>query len=86
MVDTLQCWKFGDYKNYISLNLLANVLRIPSSKDDIDGSMVQDIYYKENDLKRIVEYCQKDVVVVAQIIQRFKNLPLIEAGNISIAD
>ncbi len=86
MVDTMQWWKFGDYKNYTSLNLLASVLGIPTSKDDIDGSMVQDVYYKENDIKRIVTYCQKDVVVVAQIIQRFKNLPLIDAGNISIAD
>jgi DNA polymerase elongation subunit (family B) len=86
MVDTLQWWKFGDYKNYTSLNLLANTLGIPSSKDDIDGSMVQDIYYKEKDLDRIVRYCQKDVVVVAQIIQRFKNLPLINPDNISIAD
>jgi predicted methyltransferase len=65
---------------------LANVLGIPSSKDDIDGSMVQDVYYKEKDIKRIVNYCQKDVVVVAQIIQRFKNLPLIDVGNISIAE
>ncbi|MBA2762960.1 MAG: 3'-5' exonuclease [Segetibacter sp.] len=86
MVDTMQWWKFGDYKNYTSLNLLANVLGIPSSKDDIDGSMVQDVYYKEKDIKRIVNYCQKDVVVVAQIIQRFKNLPLIDVGNISIAE
>jgi DNA polymerase elongation subunit (family B) len=86
MVDTLQWWKFGDYKNYTSLNLLANVLGIPSSKDDIDGSMVQDIYYKEKDLQRIVTYCQKDVVVVAQIIQRFKNLPLIDSANISLAE
>jgi hypothetical protein len=86
MVDTLQWWKFGDYKNYTSLHLLANVLGVPSSKDDIDGSMVQDVYYKEKNLDRIVTYCQKDVVVVAQVILRFKNLPLIPIGNIDIAD
>lgn len=85
MTDTLQWWKFGDYKNYISLHLLANILCIPTSKDDIDGSMVQHVYYKENNLQRIADYCQKDVVVVAQIIQRFKNLPLIEPENIFIA-
>lgn len=85
MTDTLQWWKFGDYKNYISLHLLANILGIPTSKDDIDGSMVQHVYYKENNLQRIADYCQKDVVVVAQIIQRFKNLPLIEPENIFIA-
>lgn len=84
MVDTMQWWKFGDYKNYTSLHLLANVLGVPSSKDDIDGSMVQDVYYKNNDLDRIVTYCQKDVVVVGQVILRFKNLPLIPAENITI--
>jgi len=86
MTDTLQWWKFGDYKNYISLHLLANILGIPTSKDDIDGSMVQQVYYKDNNLQRIVNYCQKDVVVVAQVIQRFKNLPLLEAENIFIAE
>ena len=85
MTDTLQWWKFGDYKNYISLHLLATILGIPTSKDDIDGSMVQHVYYQEKNLQRIVNYCQKDVVVVAQVIQRFKNLPLIEAGNIFVA-
>jgi 3'-5' exonuclease len=86
MLDTMQWWKFGDYKNFTSLNLLAHILNIPTSKDDIDGSMVQHVYHKENDLQRIATYCQKDVVVVAQIIQRFKNLPLIDPANISIAE
>lgn len=86
MTDTLQWWKFGDHKNYVSLHLLASILGIPTSKDDIDGSMVQYIYYKDNDLQRIVNYCQKDVVVVARVIQRFKNLPLVEAENIFIAE
>lgn len=86
MTDTLQWWKFGDYKNYISLHLLANILDIPTSKDDIDGSMVQEVYYKENNLPRIVNYCQKDVVVVAQVIQRFKNLSLVEPENIFADD
>ena len=86
MTDTLQWWKFGDYKNYISLHLLATILGIPTSKDDIDGSLVQYVYYKEKNLQRIVNYCQKDVVVVAQVIQRFKNLPLVEAENIFIAE
>ena len=85
MTDTLHWWKFGDHKNYISLHLLANILGIPTSKDDIDGSMVQHVYYQDNDLQRIVDYCQKDVVVVARIIQRYKNLPLVETGNIFFA-
>lgn len=86
MLDTMQWWKFGDYKNYTSLHLLANVLGIPTSKTDIDGSKVQDVYYIDNDVNRIVEYCQRDVVVVAQIILRFKNLPLLPVENIVIAE
>ncbi len=86
LVDTMELWKFGDYKNYTSLNLLAAVLGIETPKDDIDGSMVKDVYYRENNLQRIVTYCQKDVVTVANIILRFKNLPLIEKEQILIAN
>ncbi|MES2330381.1 MAG: ribonuclease H-like domain-containing protein [Bacteroidota bacterium] len=84
MFDTLNWWKFGDNKNYVSLHLLATVLGIPTSKSDIDGSMVQDVYYKENNLPRIVEYCQRDVVVTANVILRFKDLPLLTEDKISI--
>jgi len=84
MFDTLSWWKFGDNKNYVSLHLLANVLDIPSSKSDIDGSRVQDVYYKEKDLPRIVSYCQRDVVVTANIILRFQNLPLLTENRIQI--
>ncbi len=84
MLDTMQWWKFGDYKNYTSLHLLANVLGIPTSKTDMDGSMVQEVYYKEKDVPRIVEYCQRDVVVVAQVILRFKGLPLLTDENIIV--
>lgn len=84
MFDTLNWWKFGDNKNYISLHLLANVLGIPTSKSDIDGSMVQDVYYKEQNLKRIVDYCQGDVVVTANVILRFKDKPLLTEGRIII--
>ncbi len=86
MLDTLQWWKFGDYKNYISLHLLANVLGIPTSKGDMDGSKVQDVYYQDHDLLRIVEYCQRDVIVVAQVIQRFKGFPLLPDDCIMYAD
>ena len=75
MVDTFQYWRFGDYKNYTSLKSLAAALNVPSPKDDIDGSMVGEVYWKENNLPRITVYCQKDVVTVANIILRFKNCP-----------
>jgi len=84
MVDTLQWWKFGDYKNYISLNLLANVLNIPTSKNDIDGSKVREVYYEERDLDRIARYCEKDVIVVANVILRFQNMPLLSEEEIQI--
>jgi len=74
-LDTMDLWKFGDYKNYTSLDLLTSVLGITSPKDDIDGSMVGKIYHVDKDLPRIVRYCEKDVLAIAQILLRFMNLP-----------
>ena len=71
-VDTLQLWKFGDYKNYTSLKLLAEVLGIPTPKEDIEGKDVCRVYWKEKGLQRIMEYCQRDVVTVARLLLRFK--------------
>lgn len=84
MLDTLQWWRFGDYKHYTSLHLLASVLGIPTSKTDMDGSMVQDVYYKDKDLQRIVEYCQRDVVVVANIVLRFNQLELLKEDQVTV--
>lgn len=86
MLDTLHWWRFGDMKNYITLDLLAGVLNVPTSKTDIDGSMVQEVYYKEKNLPRIVEYCQRDVEVVANILLRFNNMPLLKPGHIEVAE
>ena len=72
-LDTMEMWKFGDYKHFSSVRLLTKVLNIPSPKDDIDGSEVAEVYYKEKDIDRIVIYCEKDVVAVAQIFLRFRN-------------
>jgi uncharacterized protein YprB with RNaseH-like and TPR domain len=71
-LDTMELWRFGDYKNFTPLNLLAHVLGIPSPKEDIDGSMVWFVYWKENNLQRIVNYCQRDVVTVARIYLRMQ--------------
>lgn len=71
LLDTMELWKFGDYKSYTSLNLLAGVFGIPTPKDDIDGSQVNDIFWRENDLERIVKYCEKDVRTVAEIMIKF---------------
>ena len=76
-LDTLEMWKFGDYKHYTSLNLLTNILDIKSPKEDIDGSQVAEVYYKEKDLDRIAKYCENDTLAVAQIYLRFMNLKLL---------
>ena len=81
-LDTLQLWKFGDYKHYTSLKLLAEILGIPSPKDDIDGSQVAQVYYKEKNLPRIVTYCEKDVITIAQVLLRFCNKPLLNENQI----
>ena len=85
-LDTMDLWKFGDYKNYTSLNLLAAVFNIPSPKDDIDGSMVHKVYWEDNDLERIRIYCEKDVVTTAQILLKFKSLPALSSNHITIVN
>ncbi len=81
-LDTMELWKFGDYKHFTSLKLLTTILNIPSPKDDIDGSEVGAVYYQENNIDRIVTYCEKDTVAVAQLLLRFNNEPLIEELSI----
>lgn len=85
-LDTMELWKFGDVKHYTSLNLLSYIFGIPSPKDDIDGSQVAQCYYQLNDLNRIVTYCEKDVLTVAQILLKYKGLPIIPAKMVSRAE
>jgi uncharacterized protein YprB with RNaseH-like and TPR domain len=82
LLDTMDLWKFGDFKNYTSLELLTGVLGIPTPKDDIDGSMVAGVYYGEKDLERIVRYCEKDVVAIVQVLLRLMNQNLVEEDRI----
>ena len=77
-LDTLELWKFGDYKHFTSLKLLTKVLGIPSPKDDIDGSMVADIYYKDGDIDRIIHYCEKDVLTLANVFRRMRQEDLLK--------
>ncbi len=81
-LDTLELWKFGDYKHYTSLKLLTNILGIPSPKEDIDGSDVARVYYEEKNLDKIVKYCERDTVAVAQLLLRFNNLELLKDDEI----
>ena len=81
-IDTLDLWKFGDYKHYTSLSLLTSILNIPSPKDDIDGSEVSQVYYQEKNIQRIVTYCEKDTLAVVQLLLRFSNLNLLKESEI----
>ncbi|HRH58705.1 MAG TPA: ribonuclease H-like domain-containing protein [Chitinophagales bacterium] len=84
LLDSMDFWKFGDFKNYISLKLLAFCLGIPSPKDDISGKDVGKVYWNEHGLERIKTYCQKDVLTVAQIVLKLKGLSLISESNVKI--
>ncbi len=81
-IDTLELWKFGDYKHYTSLDLLAFVFGIDSPKDDMDGSEVAEMYWKQKDLKNIIKYCRKDVFTVAQLYLKYQNQETILPKNI----
>jgi len=84
-IDTMELWKFGDYKSYTSLSLLCHVMGIPTPKDDISGADVARVYYEENDLQRIMVYCEKDVVALIQLYLRLQGEALVDEFNISSA-
>ncbi len=86
LLDTMELWKFGDYKSYTSLALLSALFDIPTSKDDIDGSDVARVYWREKNLKRIVTYCQKDVISIVQLFLRYQNKPLIANDLIKVSE
>ena len=84
LLDTLQLWKFGDYKHYTSLSLLCELFNIPTPKDDIDGSQVARVYWEDNNLNRIVKYCEKDTMAVANLLLRYKGEKIIEVENMEV--
>jgi DNA polymerase elongation subunit (family B) len=81
-LDTLEMWKFGDRKHYTKLDLLAHIFDLPTSKDDIDGSQVYEVYYNEGNLDRIAEYCEKDVVLTCQLYLKMKGQPILQEEQI----
>ena len=85
LIDTLQLWKFGDYKHYTSLSLLCELFDIPTPKDDIDGSQVARVYWEDNDIDRIIKYCEKDTLAVANLILKYKGENIIPLENLEIA-
>lgn len=81
-LDTMEMWKFGDHKHYTSLDLLAAIFNIPTSKIEMDGSMVNQVYYQEKNLNKIATYCRGDVVALAQLYLKLKGLNLVDQQNI----
>jgi DNA polymerase elongation subunit (family B) len=85
-LDTMELWKFGDFKSFVSLNLLAHLFDIPTPKDDIDGSMVADVYYRDKDIERIAVYCNKDVVTLVQVLLKLMNKEVIPPEDIQLPE
>ncbi len=85
-LDTMEMWKFGDWKAYTSVKLLATLFDIPTPKDDIDGSMVGEVYWQQNDLERIVKYCEKDTITVARIFLKLQAMDTLKDDEISISE
>lgn len=83
-LDTMELWKFGDYKHYTSLNLLTHIFGIPSPKDDISGADVARVYHEDKDLEKIVKYCEKDVVAVAQLLLSMKGEQRVAEKNVVV--
>ena len=81
-LDTMELWKFGDYKHYTSLDLLAAIFNIPSSKSDMDGSQVNTVYYQEKNFEKIKNYCISDVIVLTQLFLKLKGMTLVNEKNI----
>ncbi len=86
LIDTLNCWKFGDYKHYTSLALLTAVMNIPTPKSDMEGKDVARVYYEENNLKRIEKYCKQDVIAVAQLFLKFRLEAVLQETNIKLSE
>jgi len=84
LLDTLQLWKFGDYKHYTSLSLLCALFDIPTPKDDIDGSQVGKVYWEDKDIDRIIRYCEKDTLAVANLLLRYKGEEIIPEENMKV--
>lgn len=84
-LDTMELWKFGDFKSFTSLNLLTHVFDIPTPKDDIDGSQVGQVYWEDGDIDRIATYCEKDTLTVAQLLLRYRGEPLVKPENFQVA-
>ena len=84
LLDTLQLWKFGDYKHYTSLSLLCALFEIPTPKDDIDGSQVGKVYWEDKDIDRIIKYCEKDTLAVANLLLSYKGDEIIKEENMKV--
>ena len=83
LLDTMELWKFGDYKHYTSIALLCHIFKVPTPKDDISGADVARVYYEDDDIERIAIYCEKDVIALIQLFLKFRNEGLVKEENIN---
>lgn len=81
-LDSMEMWKFGDYKSYTKLELLCESFGIPSPKSDMDGSMVGEVFWNDQDLDRIARYCEEDVIATAQLLLAYSCMPLVPLDRI----
>lgn len=80
--DTIEWWRFGDKKGYVSLELLAEIMGIGNVKTDLSGDKVNYTFYIEKDLEKIKKYCAEDVITLAQLFLRFNFIDYIQEKNI----
>lgn len=75
--DLFTFWQMGS-RNYISLDTLGSCLSIETHKSEMDGSKVYEVYYRpiiegsdiNQNINEIKDYCEKDVILTAKIIER----------------
>jgi hypothetical protein len=82
----MDLWRFGDYKTYTSLDLLAATFGVESSKTQMDGSQVCEVYYKEKNLEKIARYCSQDVITLAQVLLKMSGLATVRPENIEYVE
>jgi 3'-5' exonuclease len=74
-IDTRDVWQYGQYASISTLDLMCGVMGVESSKsDEMDGSRVHEVFYKEKNIDKINTYCEKDVKVLYEVVKKLQNL------------
>jgi uncharacterized protein YprB with RNaseH-like and TPR domain len=74
-LDTKELWQYGGYGTIASLELMCVSMGVESSKNmEVTGNKVHEAYWTNKDIKGIVEYCEKDVLVLIDVIKKITTL------------